>query len=186
MLASAVDDGTSATALVILTTLIAEVATMQNTPPERALALLVDALRTTDPVPAGGAAAVSAIAMGIAVGEKVARISRAPARFAERFAILVHEVLPAFEEDCEAFRAVLAARREKAPAPVLAAAWQRASEVPLGVAARADEARTLLEELRPHTKAALVGDLEAALVLCDAGARISRGNASLNQRPRQP
>lgn len=154
---------------------------MTPSDPARALASLVDALAAPEPVPAGGAAAVAAVAMGIAVGTKVARISKAPEEIGDRLAGLAAAVQPTFDADCEAFRAVLLARRDGAAPDALAQAWQRATEVPLAVARLADLAIEALGELRPHGKPALRGDLDAAVALCRAGAHISRQNAALNE-----
>jgi formiminotetrahydrofolate cyclodeaminase len=153
---------------------------MPHSEPARAALRLTEALAARDPVPAGGAAAVAALAMGLAVGTKVARISRAPGRITARLAALRAAGEPLFDADCEAFRAVLAARRARAEPAVRAAAWEAATAVPLSVAALADAAQEALDALEPHCRPALRGDLEAARALVEVGGRISRTNAALN------
>lgn len=146
-------------------------------------------MASAEPVPAGGAAAVTAMAMGIALGIKVIRFSTDAdgtfAAVAERSDQLLHELLPLFTADCDAYGTVLAAYRlPREPAAerraAITAAFAAATEVPVQVARIAADAHTVLTPLLGRTNPNLRCDLEAALALIATGGRISIGNARTN------
>ncbi len=155
---------------------------------ERALRELVGAFAGPDALPAGGAAGITAIAMGVALGAKVIRLSPdAPDELREvatRLDALRDELVPEFGTDCAAFEALLAAlrrpREDGDRGAVIRSAWLAATEAPVRVACLAREADTLLERCRGRTNPNLAGDLAAARELVLAGGRIAAANAREN------
>jgi len=154
---------------------------------DRTMRDLLDALSSARPLPAGGAAVVAAGAAGAALGLKVVRISRKRAKEGDaagldaaeaELARVLAELPPRFDEDCDAFESVLAARRDRTRDR--AAAWRRATEVPLLVAGLARDGLRALESVRGSVRSAVRCDLVAAATLLHAAARISSLNAAAN------
>lgn len=149
---------------------------------------LVDAIAGPDSLPAGGAAGVTAIAMGAALGAKVVRLSPdRPSRLNDveaQLDLLREHLMAEFAADCDAFTEVLAARRrphdDPARADALQDAWGAATAAPTRVARLAADAESLLVLCTGSVNPRLAGDLTAALELVRAGRRIAEGNAREN------
>lgn len=159
-----------------------------------AFARLVDAFATREPLPAGGAAGVTSIALGVALGTKVLALTRADdgARcpLEQRLREILDRTWGAFRADCEAFECLLAAlrrpRADDARGAAVQQAWRRATRVPVSVANLAAEAEALLQECTVRIKQSMAGDVEAALALVRAGRRIAESNAHENSRRLDP
>jgi len=155
---------------------------------EHALNTLIGSLGGTEPVPAGGAAAVVAIAMGVALGVNMCHLSRAAApsliERQRRLAGVLERMRPEFAADGAAFTELLTAfrmpREDGARAQSIELAWRGATAAPVAVATAAREAELLLEGCIDQVKASMRADIEAALELVRAGRRIAENNAREN------
>jgi formiminotetrahydrofolate cyclodeaminase len=155
---------------------------------DRACRSLVAAIGGPDATPAGGAAGIAAIAMGVALGTKVLRLSPAlPAELAgvgPRLDALLRQLLPEFPIDCRSFAELLAAfrlpRQDPARAGAVRAAWIAATQAPVRTAVLAHEVEALLRRCVDRVNQNLAGDLTAARELVGAGLRIAIGNAREN------
>ncbi len=140
----------------------------------------VNALGGRTPTPAGGAAAAAAVACGVGLLLKVGRITHAAHELPEwrdaelRLEALVLRALDAVQEDCDAFDAVLAARRRGQDGGM---AWVRATESPLDLVQVASQALLAFAPFRNRVKAALAADSGAGAELIAAGISISLENA---------
>lgn len=148
---------------------------------------LVAAFAGRQPLPAGGAAGVVSVAMGVGLGLKVIDISQPSGRLQEvrpGLAALLERIVPEFGADCAAFARLLRAlrlRRDDARrAPEVGAAWREATAAPVSVAVLARDAESRLTECREHVKPSVRADLDAALDLVRAGRRIAERNAHEN------
>jgi len=161
---------------------------------DRACRDLVAAIVGPDATPAGGAAGVTAIAMGVALATKVLRFTAAvPAELAEvgpRLEALLAQLLPEFAIDCRAFMQLLGAfrlpRDDPERAGVVRGAWVAATEAPVRVAALAHEVDGLLARCVGRVNPNLAGDLAAARELVGAGRRIASANARENAQRLPP
>ncbi len=161
---------------------------------EQAFRRLVGAVAGPDALPAGGAAGVTAIAMGVALGAKVIRLSANTASGLQetgaRLERALERLMPEFSADCVAFADVLEAfRRPRDDADrkdVIRAAWRAATEAPVTVALVAAEAEALLLRCSGQVNTSVAGDLKAALELVRAGRRIAESNARENARHLEP
>lgn len=150
---------------------------------------LIAAFVGPDPLPAGGAAGVLAVAMGAALGTKVLRLSGAsdaPARL-ER---LLKRLLPQFRGDCEAFEAVLGAFRFSREDPMrecaVQDAWNRATAASVDLARISRDVEMLLAAHAGRVKRSMVGDIDASLRLVRTGRAIAVSNAKENARHLDP
>ena len=165
---------------------------MSETQTVATLRHLVAALTGPDPLPAGGAAGVAAIAMGAALGVKVLRLGADgdPEPEATELEQMAAPLQAAFTEDCEAFAALLQARRLPRDDPsrdeAVQAGWQRATAAPIGVVQLGERAEACLERRSGAVRKALHGDLTAALRLIRAGLEIARSNAAENGQHLEP
>lgn len=150
---------------------------------------LVDAVAGPEPLPAGGAAGVAALAIGTALAMKVLRISQQH-EAAATLARLLEECIPQFRGDCDAFQSLLDAfhlsREDTGRKQAIEAAWHAATAAPVRVASLARRIEVELERGRGDVKKGLQGDLSAALDLVRAGQRIARNNARENSRHLDP
>lgn len=161
---------------------------------DRACRELVAALGGPDATPAGGAAGVATIAMGVALATKVLRFTPAlPAELAEigpRLDVLLAQLLPEFVVDCRAFTHLLGAfrlpRDDPDRAGVVRAAWVAATEAPVRVAVLAHDVDGLLARCVGRVNPNLAGDLAAARELVGAGQRIAIANARENAQRLPP
>ena len=143
----------------------------------------VHSLSGKNPTPAGGAAAAAAVACGIGLFLKVGRITQAGLEAPEWkrteavLEVLSLRALGAVQADCDAFDAVLAAKRRGEDAR---AAWVQATVSPLDLVLVATEALVAFAPFREHVKRALTADCNAAAELLSAGIAISLENARGN------
>jgi len=135
---------------------------------------LLEALGARTPAPASGAAAALTGAMAAALVELAARFAGDDAA-AVRAQTLAGELARLADEDGEAYGAFLAERS--------AASRQRTVDVPLAVAARADEVALLGAAVRARLDSAVAADAEAGEALARAAAAVARRLAEVNQRP---
>ncbi|MCK5941941.1 MAG: cyclodeaminase/cyclohydrolase family protein [Planctomycetes bacterium] len=154
---------------------------------ENAFEQLIESFAARTPLPAGGAAGVTAIAMGLGLGLKVLAIS-CPDGEASTEQLQLRELLDRlkseFRVDCAAFDRLLATLREPKTeaghAERVRLAWRAAAAKPVGVAVMAREAVALLSSCRHLAKASVRADLEAARDLARTGAKIAGRNAREN------
>jgi formiminotetrahydrofolate cyclodeaminase len=150
---------------------------------EKVLNHLVAEFGGPDPLPAGGAAGVTAIAMGTALGKKVLRISGLLEDEAELTPLLA-ELVPHFRVDCDTFEGVLRAFQIARDDPerdrAIHSAWLAATEAPIHVAVLAARAIRALDRCKGRVKVSVQGDLESALCLIRAGHTIAENNAREN------
>src|SRR2546428_12171484 len=117
----------------------------------------LDALASTAAVPGGGSAAALAAAMGAAIISMVAKLSAKKAKAVEDREVLTG-LVPEFDQlagcllelsqdDIDAYRAVIDARRSGAQRAALAEASERAAEGPLAGASAAARALAALPEV---------------------------------------
>lgn len=148
---------------------------------------LVGAFAARDPLPAGGAAGVTAIAMGVGLGIKVLGISSSDGTsdsLQQRLQELLERLTPEFATDCAAFAGLLDALRLPASdarrGVKVRDAWREATAAPVSVALGARDAESVLMECATHVKSSVRADLEAALELVATGRRIAERNAREN------
>jgi len=155
---------------------------------DAAFRTLVGAIARSEPLPAGGAAGVVAIAMGIGLGLKVVGLSQASKPelipVGEELRTILDRLLPEFAADCDAFAGLLAAlrlpREDAAREPSVQAAWRGATALPVAVAMAAGAAQALLLRCAGKVKPSMACDLVAALELVRSGRRIAVNNAREN------
>src|SRR5438445_5524715 len=124
---------------------------------EQSLGDYLQALASTAAVPGGGSAAALAAAMGAALVSMVAKLSARKANteedrelltaLASELDRLAARLLELSQEDIDAYRAVIEARKSGTKGEALARAYQRAAEVPLEAATAASRAIALLPEV---------------------------------------
>jgi len=150
----------------------------------------LEALASTAAVPGGGSAAALAAAMGVALVSMVAKLSARKAKTAEDRDILTNLVpeldqlaarlLELSQEDIDAYRAVIDARKSEATPPALARAYQRAAEVPLEVATVASRAIAMLPEVCRRAWEMTASDLAVGSELLQTGLSGALGNVAIN------
>ncbi len=138
-------------------------------------------------LPAGGAAAVVSITMGVGLGLKVIDISNAGDHLDQarrQLDDLLQGLLPAFGADCAVFGELLEALRlprgDAQRGLRVRDAWREATAAPVAVTLLARDAESRLRACREHIKASVRADLDAALDLVRAGQRIAERNAREN------
>src|SRR3989441_12146696 len=117
----------------------------------------LQAVASTAAVPGGGSAAALAAAMGAALVSMVAKLSAKKAKAAEdrdlltglvpEFDQLAARLLELSQDDIDAYRAVIDARKSGTHGEALARAYERAAEVPLEAATAAARCLALLPEV---------------------------------------
>lgn len=150
----------------------------------------LESLGASSAVPGGGSAAALAAAMGVALVSMVARISaRKAADQKDRTHLL--ELVPELDDlrgrlgrlsqdDIDAYRAVIDARKRKAAPDVLRQAALRAAEVPLETAIAADRALELFSEVSERAWELTRSDVEAGKALLEVGVRAALANVAVN------
>jgi formiminotetrahydrofolate cyclodeaminase len=129
------------------------------------------ALGERTPAPASGAATAL-------TGAFAARLVELAARFAEdedavhRAGALATRLAELADEDADAYTQFMETRTDEAR--------QRTIDVPLEIAAKADEAERLAEQVGSRLTSSVRGDAEAAAELARATARVARRLAELN------
>src|ERR1700716_1042418 len=150
----------------------------------------LQALASTAVVPGGGSAAALAAAMGAALVSMVAKLSEKKAKVAEdresltglvpEFDRLAARLLELSQDDIDAYRAVIDARKSGAPAEALARAYERAAEVPLAAATAASRALALLPEVSKRAWDMTASDLAVGSELLETGLAGALGNGAIN------
>lgn len=150
----------------------------------------LDQLGAGSAVPGGGSAAAVAAAMGVALISMVVRISARKAQVDTDAARLL-ELLPELEQlraklgrlsqdDIEAYRDVIAARKRAAPPVELERAYAHAAEVPLETAKAADRCLALFPEVSTRAWEMTRSDLDAGRALLEIGLRVALANVAVN------
>src|SRR3989441_10139366 len=117
----------------------------------------LEALTSTAAVPGGGSAAALAAALGAALVSMVAKLSARKTKTVEDRELLTGLVpeldqlaarlLELSQDDIDAYRAVIEARKSGAEGAALARAYERAAEVPLEAATAAARGLALVPEV---------------------------------------
>jgi len=150
----------------------------------------VQALASTAAVPGGGSAAALAAAMGAALLSMVAKLSAKKAKVNEDRVVLERLVpeldqlatrlLQLSQDDVDAYRAVIDARKSGAQGDALARAYERAAEVPLAAATAAARALALLPEVSKRAWEMTASDLAVGSELLETGFAGALGNVAIN------
>ena len=154
------------------------------------LASFLDRLASGEPAPGGGAAAALAGATAAALVAMACRVTarRAPS---EALAAAVgaaddfrHRLMTLMHEDIEAYASVLESRRASSEqrAPLVQAAMQRATTVPLHTARAAAGVLELSATVLEAVRTSVVGDLGVAVALARAALDASALTAGVNLR----
>ena len=148
------------------------------------------ALASTAAVPGGGSAAALAAAMGAALLSMVAKLSAKKAKTAgdrDLLSGLVPELdqlaarlLELSQDDIDAYRAVIEARKSGAQGEALTRVFQRAAEVPLATATAAARGQALLAEVSKRAWEMTASDLAVGSELLRAGLDGALGNVAVN------
>ena len=157
---------------------------------EQTLAEYVQALGSSAAVPGGGSAAAVTAAMGAALLSMVAKLSAKKARdeadravlnqTAPRLDELSRRLLELAQEDIDAYRAVLDARKSRSDADTVARAYERAADVPLSTASAAADALALGEQVSPRAWGMAASDLAVGNDLLQTGMGGALGNVEIN------
>jgi len=150
----------------------------------------LEGLASTAAVPGGGSAAALAAAMGAALVSMVAKLSaRKTATADDREALggmvpeldrLAARLLELSQEDIDAYRAVIDARKSGAKGEAMARAYERAAEVPLETATAASRAIALLPEVSRRAWEMTASDLAVGSELLQSGLSGALGNVAIN------
>jgi formiminotetrahydrofolate cyclodeaminase len=135
------------------------------------LAELLDRVGAATPAPASGTAAAYAAALGAALAELAAGVSRDEAGVAEARELRARLVALG-DEDAEAYTAFLAARSDET--------WARIVEVPRAIAAAAEQVAALGERVARDGKQSVVGDALAAVDVAEGARRAAERLVELN------
>jgi formiminotetrahydrofolate cyclodeaminase len=131
----------------------------------------IAALGERTPAPASGAATALTGAFAAGLAELAARFAQDSAAVS-RANILAARLAQLAEEDSDAYTAFMETRSDEAR--------QRTIDVPLEIAASADEVERLAGEVGAKLTSSVAGDAEAAAELARAAARVARRLAELN------
>ena len=154
----------------------------------------IEQLAAPTAAPGGGSASAAAGAMAAGLGGMVAGMSRGKKAYLQheaqlseairRLAEIREELKAAIDADANAFHEVMAAfkkLRENPDAQVeVDGATRKATLVPLGVAERAREVRSLLESLRRITNPKMASDLTTGIALANAAIEGALANVGIN------
>jgi glutamate formiminotransferase / formiminotetrahydrofolate cyclodeaminase len=154
----------------------------------------VEQLAAPTPAPGGGSASAACAAMAAGLATMVASRSRGKKAYLSyerelseaiaRLAQVREELKAAIDQDAEAFDAVLRAYKEAKEASdgdqIIARALAQATQVPLNVAERAREVRTIAEKLGPITNPNMKSDLTTSVALAEAAIRGALANVEIN------
>ncbi len=150
----------------------------------------LEALASTAAVPGGGSAAALGAAMGAALLSMVAKLSARKARRVEDREVLTGIVaeldqltarlLELSQDDIDAYRAVIEARKSGAHGEALARAYERAAEVPLAAATAAARGLALVPEVSKRAWEMTASDLAAGSELLETGFAGALGNVAIN------
>jgi methenyltetrahydrofolate cyclohydrolase len=136
------------------------------------LAELLDVIGAATPAPASGTAAACAAALGAALAELAAGVSRDDAAVAEAQELRAR-LLALADDDAEAYTAFLAERSDATRARII--------EVPQEISAAAAQVAALGERLARDGKASVAGDAQAAVELATGARRAADQLVAVNQ-----
>ena len=158
------------------------------------VAPFVEQLAAPTAAPGGGSASAAAGAMAAALGGMVAGMSRGKKAYLQyerelseairRLAEIREELKAAIDADAASFKEVMAAFKKVKDYPEaqneVDAALQKATTIPLTVAERAREVRTILESLRAITNPKMASDITVGLALAAAAVEGALANVEIN------
>ena len=157
---------------------------------EETVGAYLQALASTAAVPGGGSAAAVAAAMGAALMSMVAKLSARKAQTDDarqslssvvpELDALTARLLDLSQDDIDAYRAVIDARKSGASREFMERAYERAAEVPLAVASAAMRGITLGIEVSRHAWEMTASDLAAGSELLQTGLSGALGNVAVN------
>jgi glutamate formiminotransferase len=156
----------------------------------------VEQLAAPIPAPGGGSASAAAGAMAAGLGGMVAGMSRGKKAYAEyepqlseairRLAEIREELKASIDADAASFNEVMAAFKKLNDNPEaqseVEAALQKATTIPLTVAERTREVRTILESLKPITNPKMASDIAVGIALANAATEGALANVEINLR----
>jgi formiminotetrahydrofolate cyclodeaminase len=150
----------------------------------------LQALASTAAVPGGGSAAALGAAMGAALLSMVAKLSAKKAKVNEDREVLeglvpeldqlAARLLQLSQDDVDAYRAVIDARKSGAQADALGRAYERAAEVPLAAATAAARGLALVPEVSKRAWEMTASDLAVGSELLETGFAGALGNVAIN------
>ena len=150
----------------------------------------LQALASTAAVPGGGSAAALAAAMGAALLSMVAKLSAKKANAVEDREVLeglvpdldelAGRLLQLSQDDIDAYRAVIDARKSGAQGEAISRAYERAAEVPLEVAIAAARGLALVPEVSRRAWEMTASDLAVGSELLETGFAGALGNVAIN------
>jgi len=154
----------------------------------------IERLAAPTAAPGGGSASAAAGAMAAGLGGMVAGMSRGKKAYLRyerelsesiaRLAEIREQLKAAIDADADSFNEVMAAfkkQRENPQAPVeVDTALKKATSIPLMVAERAREVRSILESLRPITNPKMASDLTVGSALANAAVQGALANVEIN------
>src|SRR2546421_108440 len=157
---------------------------------EQTIGEYLHALASTSAVPGGGSAAAVAAAMGAALVSMVAKLSAKKARTDEiRAALsglvpeldqLADRLLELSQDDSDAYRAVIDARKAGGPGAALERAYERAAEVPLAAASAAARGLVLAAQTSQNAWSVTASDLTVGSELLETGRDGALANVAIN------
>jgi len=149
----------------------------------------VEQLAAPTATPGGGSAAAAAGAMAAALASMVAGMSRGKKNYLQyerelsealgRLSTLREEFKVAIDADAASYEAVMKAYKAKSDGAI-AEALKGATNVPLGVAERAREVASIVENLKPITNPKMASDLTVASALAQAALTGALANVEIN------
>lgn len=154
----------------------------------------VEQLAAPTAAPGGGSASAAAGAMAAGLGSMVAVMSRGKKAYLQyeqqlgeairRLAEIREELKAAIDADASAFHEVMAAFKKAKDNPdaqsEVDGSLKTATTIPLTVAERAREVRTILESLRPITNPKMASDITVGLALAGAAVEGALANVEIN------
>ena len=157
---------------------------------EQTVGEYLQALASTAAVPGGGSAAALGAAMGAALVSMVAKLSAKKSKAVEdrdvltglvpEFDQLAARLLELSQDDIDAYRAVIDARKSGAQGEAMGRAYERAAEVPLATATAAARALALLREVSKRAWEMTASDLAVGSELLETGLAGALGNVAVN------
>lgn len=153
----------------------------------------VEQLAAPTATPGGGSASAAAAAMGAGLAQMVAGMSRGKKNYLQyerelseaiaRLTKLREELKAAIDADANAYNSVVKAYKAAAAGSAdgaITAALKQATEVPLGVAERAQEVSEIASRLSGVTNPKMASDLTVARALADAAVTGALANVEIN------
>ncbi|HEY3707294.1 MAG TPA: glutamate formimidoyltransferase [Terracidiphilus sp.] len=158
------------------------------------VAPFIEQLAAPTATPGGGSAAAAAAAMAAGLAHMVAAMSRGKKAYLQyeahlsqaigQLAQLREELKQAIDADAESYNVVMkaykAAREASDGDPIINAALQTATTVPLGVAERAAAIAHMVERLKPVTNPNMASDLITSAALAQAALTGALANVDIN------